>query len=139
MIDAQTCKDLKLEWKRAVGAEFGTYSTPGHDYIPYAGVTAPCNIWFDDEIDQPCNELKVVDHPYRLLLIGADVLRAGRKGSKGWKWCSIGGIEDEEKGEVHGFLSFVKKEGGKMKEKTIRLACAPSGDEPRTIIKLNTT
>ena len=41
MIDIATCQALGLKWRKAKEAEFGTYSVPGHDYVPYYGVTAP--------------------------------------------------------------------------------------------------
>ena len=41
MIDVATCQALGLKWRKAKEAEFGTYSVPGHDYVPYYGMTAP--------------------------------------------------------------------------------------------------
>ena len=105
MMDVQTATDLGLNWMRAKGDEYGTYSVPGHGYKGYAGVTGPVTIHFEDQIELACDEIKLIDHPWRLVLIGADVLRSGRTGRHGWEFRAIGGSRDAA-GKIQGFVEF---------------------------------
>ena len=108
MMDVQTAKDLGLEWTAAKGEEYGTYSVPGHGYTGYAGVVGPTLFHFDEQIELVCDEIKLINHPWRLILLGADVLRAGKKGRHGWEFRSIGGASLPD-GTVRGFVEFARE------------------------------
>ena len=65
-------------------------------------------IFFDSETSMIVPEFKLISHPFSLVLIGADALRAGHTNARGWEYRSVGGERGPE-GRVYGFIEFVRK------------------------------
>ena len=82
MMDRKTADKLGLRWTRAKGAEFGTYSCPGHDEVAYAGLAVgPIKVKFDAEVEFSIPLMKIFEPEENsppLIIIGTDVLRRGR-------------------------------------------------------------
>ena len=76
-------------------------------------------------------EFKRISHPFSLVLIGADALRAGRTNTRGWEYCLVGGERGPDR-RVYGFIEFVRK----GEHKVIKLAYEPEAGAPRTIQQL---
>ena len=76
-MDVKTCIALGIDYVKARDSEFGTYRVPGHDFVPYFGVSEPVEIKFDDQCSIRVPEFKLIECSYPLVLVGADALRPG--------------------------------------------------------------
>ena len=48
MLDVKTCMALGIDYVKAKDSEFGIYRVPGHDFVPYYGVSEPVEIKFNE-------------------------------------------------------------------------------------------
>ncbi len=80
IIDETTARALGLKLKPSVDGNCGTFSVPGSGARQqYAGVVEdPVVLQFGEHIRFCLKDLRVLKHPYPLVLIGADILRGGR-------------------------------------------------------------
>ena len=95
-------------------------------------MTPPLEIMFNAECILRCPEFKIIEHPFKLILIGADVLRAGFNDDTKWVYRAIGGEKDPKTGGICRFVEFLRGE----EHQVVPIACAPLEGGPRIIKRL---
>ena len=80
MICKKTCEALGLTITYAREGEFGTYRVPGEEKVkPYLGIVkGPVALKLHEQVVFGMCNVRVLDHPMPLFLLGSDVLRGGR-------------------------------------------------------------
>ena len=105
-MDVKMAEAFGLRVRRAVQGNCGRYGVPGsgveHDY---AGVVEePFELRVGEHVRFQLRGMRVIDHPFPLFLLGADILCGGRK-PPGWNYEGVDVITGEN-GEVSGSIRF---------------------------------
>ena len=111
LMDENLARELGLTVTRSRGREFGTYRTPGGDDVKsYVGIVkGPVLFNLGKGVAFTVENLRVLNHPVPLLLLGADLLRGGRSAG-----VNFDGISQKTVGPGHvvGKLCFTVVQGG---------------------------
>ena len=105
VMDLHMAEAYGLTVRRAVSGDCGRYSVPGsgveHDY---AGVVeSPFVMRLGERVAFTLTGMRVIEHPFALFLMGADVMCGGRDGPS---WNYEGLTIRTEKGRVTGSVHF---------------------------------
>ena len=121
VMDMRMAQAYGLHVRRAVNGDCGRYAVPGsgveHDY---AGVVeGSFCMRLGPNVSFTLTGMHIIDHPFVLFLLGADVLCGGRK-APSWNYEGIAVTTDDE-GRVSGSVQF---RSGKNLVESIPLAQA---------------
>lgn len=108
LISVSMAQALSLPVTYAAGDDCGSFQVPGASTaLHYAGkVDGPINVTLGPGVVFALSGLRVVHHPYPMLLLGGDILRGGR-GTGHWNFA---GLHTRTVGaaSVEGYLSFTR-------------------------------
>ncbi len=108
ILDVGMARILGLPIREAVNGDCGTYSVPGTGQSNcYAGVVdQPVELVLADGVRFAIEGLKLIHHPYPLILVGSDVLSGGRPLGQ----VNYAGVRlsTDDKGMVQGYICFEK-------------------------------
>jgi hypothetical protein len=108
IMDLGMARILGLPVKEAVQGDCGTYSVPGTGQTNYyAGVVdKPVELKLGPGVSYAIHGLKLIRHPYPLVLVGSDVLSGGRP----FDQVNYAGVRlsTDRQSSVRGFICFEK-------------------------------
>ena len=100
MMSPDYAKELGLQVTAAVNGNCGRFGVPGsgiiHDYAEV--VEAPFELRLGEDVKFILTGMKLLNNPFPLALLGADVLGAGRKNM--WNYLGIDLAEDGQSGTM---------------------------------------
>ncbi len=123
ILDVGMARILGLPVREAINGDCGTYSVPGTGQSNcYAGVVdQPVELALAGGVRFAIDGLKLIHHPYPLILVGSDVLSGGRpRGEVNFAGTRL---STDEKGVVQGHICF-EKGGEVLEEKLVNVPTA---------------
>ena len=131
VMDLQSAALYGLTVRRSVSGDCGSYAVPGGGVDrDYAGVVErPFELRLGGQVKFTLTGMRVIEHPFPLFLIGADILCGGKKeGSWNYTGCRL---KTMPCGRVDGTVGFTRKlSSGAVEEEDCTLAQAAT---PRTV------
>lgn len=100
MMDLQTAESMNLDVEKTTANKyFGSFISASAVPTPYAGrVKGPVELRFSENVSFQIREIKIIQYPEPLVLIGTDVL--GAFGGEGFSYTSVGINPRTLQGEV---------------------------------------
>ena len=113
VMDLQSAVALGLLVRRAVNGDCGSYAVPGGGVDrDYAGVVErPFELRLGGQVKFTLTGMRVIEHPFPLFLIGADILCGGKKGNS-WNYTGFK-LLTKPCGKVVGTVGFARGDDGK--------------------------
>lgn len=106
ILDIGMARMLGLPIREARGGDCGTYTVPGTDRsICYSGVVdGLIQLQLTPDVKFLIRNLKLIQHPYPLLLVGSDILSGGRPAGQ-WNYHGVL-VDTSDHGETSGRILF---------------------------------
>ena len=105
IMDKEMAKAFGLKVRTSRGGGCGKFGVPGSGVVhDYAGcVEAPCELRLSDKVRFSVRGMRIISHPFPMMLLGADILKGGRK-PPGWNY--VGWELEDGLSSVGGSLLF---------------------------------
>ena len=126
IMDKEMAKAFGLKVRAAVAGDCGKFGVPGsgvvHDYV--GCIEQPFELRLSEHVRFTVGGMRIISHPFPMMLLGADILKGGRK-PPGWNY--VGWELEDGLTKVGGSLLF--RRGGVLEK--VMLHQVPTAEEGR--------